>query len=154
MKQEHTLKQSSSGKAVNGSRFNRGLTKSCTKPSCVELHKFNSSARSLCCSPSFMLAKRIRISLTLASSSSPAVLQSGILWPGVGLGAGVGGEAGAEGSILCGIFAASGLPGEFSDLGAPMRPLESDIDVAKGKASGGGGRAALELISASSMVKG
>lgn len=47
-----------------------------------------------------MSANKARTLLTLASSSSPAVLQSGALDMGVGLGAGVGGEAGADGSRL------------------------------------------------------
>jgi hypothetical protein len=97
---ELTRKQSSSGKVVKGSFFNRGLTNSCTKANCWLLHKFSNSASSRCFSASFISAKRHRTSRTFASSSSPAVLQSGARCIGVGLGAGVGGEAGAEGSKL------------------------------------------------------
>lgn len=43
------------------------------------------------------------LSTTPTSSCGVAVLQSGARWPGVGEGAGVGGEAGAEGSKLPGI---------------------------------------------------
>lgn len=53
--------------------------------------------------------------MSLADTSSPssAVLQSGAgnRWCGEGLGAGVGGEAGAEGRLLYGIVEAMGLFG-------------------------------------------
>jgi hypothetical protein len=49
--------------------------------------------------------------LTWESSCSAAVLQSGARCVGVGLGAGVGGEAGADGSKLCGIVEERGLVG-------------------------------------------
>lgn len=55
------------------------------------------------------------------SSCSAAVLQSGARCVGVGLGAGVGGEAGAEGSRLCGIVDDSGLVGVMMGRGTPER---------------------------------
>lgn len=42
---------------------------------------------------------------------------------GVGLGAGVGGEAGAEGSRLCGIVELRGLVGVIIGRGAPDRDI-------------------------------
>jgi hypothetical protein len=72
----------------------------------------------------------MRTSRTFASSSSPAVLQSGIRCPGVGLGAGVGGDAGAEGSMLCGMFALSGLVGVCIRCGCRLRfGIEEDEEV-------------------------
>jgi hypothetical protein len=96
---------------MNGSFLSRGLTKSCTKLNCCMLHKFNNSASNLCFSASVISTKRERTFLTCASSCSAAVLQSGALFIGVGLGAGVGGEAGAEGNKLCGMFEGGGLDG-------------------------------------------
>lgn len=55
------------------------------------------------------------------SSCSDAVLQSGARCVGVGLGAGVGGEAGAEGSRLCGIVEDRGLVGVIMGRGTPER---------------------------------
>lgn len=51
------------------------------------------------------------ICLILESSCSAAVLQSGARCVGVGLGAGVGGEAGAEGNRLWGMVDDIGLVG-------------------------------------------
>ena len=107
----HTLKQSSSGRLVKGSFFSRGLTNSCTKPNCWLLHMLSSSARSLCFAASFMPAKRALTSRICSSSWSAAVLQSGTRCCGVGLGAGVGGDAGADGRRLCGIEDDIGLLG-------------------------------------------
>lgn len=42
---------------------------------------------------------------------------------GVGLGAGVGGEAGAEGRALCGMVDESGLVGVIMGRGAPERDI-------------------------------
>lgn len=42
---------------------------------------------------------------------------------GVGLGAGVGGEAGAEGSVLCGMVEESGLVGVIMGRGAEERDM-------------------------------
>jgi hypothetical protein len=72
---------------------------------------FNSSPSSRCFSPSFISANKARMLLTCESSCSAAVLQSGARPVGVGLGAGVGGDAGAEGSRLCGMVEDRGLVG-------------------------------------------
>jgi hypothetical protein len=83
-----------------------------------------------------MPTKCILISRTLASSSSPAVLQSGIRCPGVGLGAGVGGDAGADGSMLCGMLVVRGLLGVCILCGCGLRFVMEGED---GNAGGGGG---------------
>lgn len=57
------------------------------------------------------------------SSYSAAVLQSGTRCVGVGLGAGVGGDAGAEGSRLCGMVELRGLVGVMIGRGAPERDI-------------------------------
>lgn len=57
------------------------------------------------------------------SSCSAAVLQSGTRCVGVGLGAGVGGDAGAEGRRLCGIVEDKGLVGVIIGRGAPERDI-------------------------------
>ena len=59
--------------------------------------------------------------LMCESSCSAAVLQSGARCVGVGLGAGVGGDAGAEGSRLCGIVEDRGLVGVIMGRGTPER---------------------------------
>jgi hypothetical protein len=133
-----TRRHSSSGNVVNGSFFSLGLTNSCTKASCWLLHRLSSSASSRCCSPSFMLANKTRMSLTLASSPSPAVLQSGMRCPGVGLGAGVGGDAGADGSMLCGILVVIGLVGVCILCGCRLR-LDTEGEPDENAACGGGG---------------
>lgn len=51
------------------------------------------------------------------------MLQSGTRCVGVGLGAGVGGDAGAEGSRLCGIVELRGLVGVIMGRGAPERDI-------------------------------
>ena len=51
------------------------------------------------------------------------MLQSGARWVGVGLGAGVGGEAGAEGRRLCGIVEVKGLVGVIMGRGAAERDI-------------------------------
>lgn len=101
MKLVRTLRHSSSGNVVKGSFFNLGLTNSCTKLSCWLLHMFNSSVSNRSLSSWCISAKVARKSRALRSSCSAAVLQSGARrLEGVGLGAGVGGDAGAEGSMV------------------------------------------------------
>lgn len=63
---------------------------------------FNISPRNLCRSASFRAEKCSRASLKKESSDSPADAHDGALWKGVGEGAGVGGEAGADGKIFDG----------------------------------------------------
>lgn len=70
-----------------------------------------------------MSLKLARMFLICESSCSAAVLQSGTRCVGVGLGAGVGGEAGAEGSRLCGSVEDSGLVGVMMGRGAPERDI-------------------------------
>jgi hypothetical protein len=73
-----------------------------------------------------MSLKSERVLLICESSCSAAVLQSGTRWVGVGLGAGVGGDAGAEGRRLWGIVLAveeSGLVGVMMGRGAPERDM-------------------------------
>jgi hypothetical protein len=70
-----------------------------------------------------MSPKRARIFLICESSYSAAVLQSGTRCVGVGLGAGVGGEAGAEGRRLCGIDEVKGLVGVIMGRGTPERDI-------------------------------
>jgi hypothetical protein len=72
------------------------------------------------------------------------VLQSGARPRGVGLGAGVGGEAGAEGSRLWGIVDAIGLVGVCIGRGGggredDMGALRFESDEGAGNAGGGGG---------------
>ena len=57
------------------------------------------------------------------------MLQSGALCVGVGLGAGVGGEAGAEGNKLCGIVADSGLVGVMMGRGTLERDSRLGLRV-------------------------
>ena len=59
------------------------------------------------------------------SSCSAAVLQSGTRCVGVGLGAGVGGEAGAEARRVCGIDDDDGLVGVIMGRGAPERDMRA-----------------------------
>lgn len=106
---------------MNGSFFSRGLTKSCTKLSWWLLHMFSSSPSNRSFSASFMSLNHARTFLKVASSCSDAVLQSGARWFGVGLGAGVGGEAGAAGSRLGGILESMGLVGVCMGAGARVR---------------------------------
>jgi hypothetical protein len=136
-----TRKHNSSGQVVKGSFFNRGLTKSCTKASCWLLHRFSNSANKRCFSASFMSANIDLTSLTFASSSSRAVLQSGALDIGVGLGAGVGGEAGADGRRLCGKVEDIGLLGVCiaRGCGLDMVAFRLEREVVEGKTVGGGG---------------
>jgi hypothetical protein len=108
---------------MNGSFFSLGLTKSCTKASCCILQRFNNSASSLCFSASVISTNKARISRTFASSCSAAVLQSGALCMGVGLGAGVGGEAGADGRRLCGMVEGGGLDGNLIALGGLVEDM-------------------------------
>jgi hypothetical protein len=61
--------------------------------------------------------------LMCESSYSAAVLQSGTRCVGVGLGAGVGGDAGAEGRRLCGMVELRGLVGVIMGRGAPERDI-------------------------------
>jgi hypothetical protein len=83
-----------------------------------------------------MPAKSTLISRTFASSSSPAVLQSGMRCPGGGLGAGVGGEAGADGRKLCGMLVVRGLLGVWILCGCGLRFARA---VEDGNAGDGGG---------------
>jgi hypothetical protein len=69
----------------------------------------------------FMSPNCARMLLMSPSSCSAAVLQSGTRCVGVGLGAGVGGEAGAEGRRLCGIVEFRGLVGVIMGRGTPDR---------------------------------
>jgi hypothetical protein len=70
-----------------------------------------------------MSPKRARMFLMCESSYSAAVLQSGTRCVGVGLGAGVGGEAGADGRRLCGIVEVRGLVGVIIGCGTPERDI-------------------------------
>lgn len=111
---------------MNGSFFSLGLTNSATKLNSWLSHRLSSSPSSRMRSARFMSPNCARMLLMSPSSCSAAVLQSGTRCVGVGLGAGVGGEAGADGSRLCGIVEESGLVGVIMGLGAPerdMRPL-------------------------------
>ena len=76
-----------------------------------------------------MSPKRARMLLMCASSYSAAVLQSGTRCVGVGLGAGVGGDAGADGRRLCGIVEARGLVGVMMGGGAPERDILPTLRV-------------------------
>lgn len=97
---EHTLKHSSFGMRENGSFFNLGHTYSCTNVSSRLSHIFSSSVRIRClCSDVASLNLALK-SGSSESSRSSASLQSGRRCSGDGLGAGVGGEAGAEGKLL------------------------------------------------------
>lgn len=108
---QHTLKQISFGNTTNGSFFNLGHTNSCTNVSCRLSHIFRSSARRRCFCWGAASRNLERNTGSNASSLSSASLQSGSLWFGDGLGAGVGGDAGAEGRLLCGSVEAKGLLG-------------------------------------------
>jgi hypothetical protein len=70
-----------------------------------------------------MSPKRARMFLMCESSYSAAVLQSGTRCVGVGLGAGVGGDAGADGRRLCGIADVKGLVGVMMGPGTPERDI-------------------------------
>lgn len=83
-----------------------------------------------------MSLNKARVFLICESSCSAAVLQSGTRWVGVGLGAGVGGEAGAEGRVLCGMVEDSGLVGVIMGRGAEerdMRPCLREWAVGEAK---------------------
>lgn len=125
----HTRKDSSVGSTRNGSFFSLGLTNSATKLSSWLSHRFSSSPSSRSRSARFMSPKCPRMALMWESSCSDAVLQSGALCVGVGLGAGVGGEAGAEGSRLCGIVADSGLVGVMMGRGTLERDSRLGLRV-------------------------
>lgn len=92
----------------------------------------------------------------LPSSCSAAVLQSGARCKGVGDGAGVGGDAGAEGGRLCGMDAAIefGLLGVCIGRGGGrvMGPFRFDRATGDGNMEGGGGRDELSEASAKSML--
>ncbi len=104
-----TRKQSSFGKVVKGSFFSLGQTKSWTNVNCRLLHMFRSSASILSFCATDASLNTARMSRLDTSSCSSAVLQSGSLERGEGLGAGVGGDAGADGRLLWGIVEAIGL---------------------------------------------
>jgi len=95
-----TRRHSSVGSSMNGSFFNLGLTNSATKLSSWLSHRLSSSPNNRRRSALFISLNCTRVFLICESSCSAAVLQSGARWVGVGLGAGVGGEAGAEGRRL------------------------------------------------------
>jgi len=118
-----TLRQSSVGSSMKGSFFSLGLTNSATKLSSWLSHRLSSSPSNRSRSARFMSLKLARIALICESSCSEAVLQSGTRWVGVGLGAGVGGEAGAEGRRLWGMVEESGLVGVMMGRGAPERDI-------------------------------
>lgn len=77
---------------------------------------FRISAKKRWRSAEFNVLKCALESRNRLSSCSPADDQLGARWYGVGLGAGVGGEAGAEGSRFGGIAVAD-LPGVGRGLG-------------------------------------
>jgi hypothetical protein len=111
---------------MNGSFFSLGLTNSATKLNSWLSHRLSSSPSSRNRSALFISLKSTRVFLICESSCSAAVLQSGTRWVGVGLGAGVGGDAGADGSRLCGIGAAvdeRGLVGVIIGRGAEERDI-------------------------------
>lgn len=116
-----TRKHSSVGSSMNGSFFNLGLTNSATKLSSWLSQRFNSSPSSLKRSALFISLNCTLVFLICESSCSAAVLQSGARCVGVGLGAGVGGEAGAEGRRLLGIVEPKGLVGVIMGRGAAER---------------------------------
>ena len=118
-----TLRHSSVGNTMKGSFFNLGLTNSATKLNSWLSQRFSSSPRSRNRSARFRPLNCSRVSLMCESSCSAAVLQSGARCVGVGLGAGVGGEAGAEGSRLWCIeaFMGPGLDGVSIGRGAEDR---------------------------------
>jgi hypothetical protein len=108
---------------MKGSFFSLGLTNSATKLNSWLSHRLSSSPRSRSRSARFMSPKRARMLLICESSYSAAVLQSGTRCVGVGLGAGVGGEAGADGRRLCGIVEVRGLVGVIIGCGTPERDI-------------------------------
>jgi len=108
---------------MKGSFFNRGLTNSATKLNSWLSHRLSSSPSNRNRSALFMSLKRARTLLMCASSYSAAVLQSGTRCVGVGLGAGVGGDAGADGRRLWGIVDVRGLVGVIMGRGAPERDI-------------------------------
>lgn len=90
-----TLKQSSSGKQVNGSFFNNGLTKFDTKLSCWLVQRLSKSPKILVLAGPELFLKYVLICARNKSSWSFAVLQSGLISSGPGLAAGVGGGGGS-----------------------------------------------------------
>jgi hypothetical protein len=108
---------------MKGSFFSRGLTNSATKFSSWLSHRLSSSPSSRSLSALCMSLKRARMLLMCESSYSAAVLQSGMRAVGVGLGAGVGGDAGADGRRLWGIADVRGLVGVMMGRGAPERDI-------------------------------
>lgn len=108
---------------MKGSFFSLGLTNSATKLSSWLSHKLSSSPSSRSRSALFMSPNRARMFLMCESSYSAAVLQSGTRCVGVGLGAGVGGDAGADGRRLCGIVEVRGLVGVIMGCGTPERDI-------------------------------
>jgi hypothetical protein len=109
------------GSTRNGSFFSLGLTNSATKLSSWLSQRLSSSPSNLKRSALLMSPKCPRMALIWESSCSAAVLQSGARWVGVGLGAGVGGDAGAEGSRLWGSVEDNGLVGVIMGRGTPER---------------------------------
>ncbi len=89
-----TLRQSSSGRLVNGSFFSSGLTNWWTKLSCWLVHRLSKSARIRLLWGAVLLLKCCRTLARKKSSSSAASLQSGWMLEGPGEAAGVGGGGG------------------------------------------------------------
>lgn len=130
-----TRKHISFGKVVKGSFFSRGHTKSCTNWSCRLSHILSNSASMRSLEATLASLKTARMSLFDISSVSSAVLQSGNLASGDGLGAGVGGDAGADGRLLWGMVEVSGLQGVRIDRGLerPSMLLRCGLRVVEGK---------------------
>jgi len=111
---------------MKGSFFNLGPTNPATKLNSWLSHRLSSSPSRRCRSSLFKSQKRARMFLICESSCSAAVLQSGTRCVGVGLGAGVGGDAGADGSRLWCIGAAveeRGLVGVIMGRGCEERDI-------------------------------
>jgi hypothetical protein len=106
---------------MKGSFFSLGLTNSATKLNSWLSHRLSSSPSRRSRSARFMSPKRARMFLMCESSYSAAVLQSGTRCVGVGLGAGVGGDAGADGRRLCGLADVKGLVGVLGGPGSRGR---------------------------------
>lgn len=108
---------------MKGSFFNLGLTNSATKLNSWLSQRLSSSPSNRNRSALFISPNFARMLLMCESSCSAAVLQSGTRCVGVGLGAGVGGDAGAEGSKLCGMLEERGLVGVMIGRGTPDRDI-------------------------------
>ena len=96
-----TLREISVGKTVNGSFLSRGATKLETKLSCWLLHRPRIDSKNCCRLGPDRDSKNLVFDSSVSSSWSFGRQEVGRWW-GVGLGAGVGGEAGADGRRLGG----------------------------------------------------